>query len=389
MDPPAPALNLPILEYLRQSDDERRVGSFHEAEFRLICNGVLEGPSGPVRYQSHYSTVLLEDPITLLIAWPFGSFAVPQWPQELALTVVVPESIHEWPYEIANDIASLLTLLCRRLIAVVSQSSVTAAPEPGIPGTLTRIPTACAVNCNPKSWPRHDLMEIAYSGSRDIIDYNPQPQKVGPTRLRSNLRGLATMRHAREVVLAARLYSSALATIHDRPDISYLLLTQAAEAVACAAVPVPSDMSSLPKFQEFARKAKAFGLDDVQSEALFLETSPFFSGLRFRTFLTTHTPSTQSRFDDLFPYADWHASEDRVASGQVYADIYAARSEFVHSGQPYPPWIDFGLGPRCNSEGAMSLLNAARPLPPLAWFEQRVNRAIREFVKRSLAEQQA
>src|SRR5947209_20362151 len=86
-------------------------------EYRLLCSGELYLPNliGDWR-KSDGARLLLRNPVQLMVA----SQPYDHYPQELVLQFQKP-SLGVSDAEVANDLAALLTLLCRRLVTVLSK----------------------------------------------------------------------------------------------------------------------------------------------------------------------------------------------------------------------------------------------------------------------------
>src|SRR4051812_36462248 len=111
-----------VLEFLRHHRSTDKPRETLTCEIRLVCSGKL--------YADPPNNVLSR----VLLREPFGLFVAESWegnpnhyPQELALRARIPivqerskiASTEFYPLEeVAQDLAALLTLLCRRLITV-------------------------------------------------------------------------------------------------------------------------------------------------------------------------------------------------------------------------------------------------------------------------------
>lgn len=183
-------------------------------------------------------------------------------------------------------------------------------------------------------------------------------------------------------ILAALLYQQALQLIEAKPDLAYLNLVSAIEAVA-AEYPVNKTLSDYnPQLAKLLLK-----IDDVdlrgKIESQILKEK--FIGQRFVAFITDHV-------DDSF----WEISRpefgkvDKIDLPATLKQIYNQRSKFLHEGAPFPPTVymsplygsekDFSLG--IETKGKVWLPEEQIPYPH--FFERLVNHVLLNYLNRNL-----
>ncbi len=383
-----------VLHFLRQSTPppEQNVLA---CEFRLICSGQLY--AGPNPWQNILSRVLLKEPFGLFVALPHMVDISMSYPQELALRIGVQRvdeqkgsvSIQGYPiWDIAFDLAALLTLLCRRLITVAGLASVkNDSPSPQLPPWLRELPAPLVTAMDLKHWPQQPSVYINHPTKPELNHYQPLIRKFETDRISGILKRLPSIEHAERVVLAARLYWSAMAALYERPDIAYLLVTMSVEALANQAVTKQEAKDDAKKSvpRRVRKKWEALGLTEDQVAGAWAEVAPAGSTYKFGRFMADNVTDQLWEADDLFCTNSFLEPllPTKATLGDALRTIYDQRNLFVHHGKPYPQMIGIGIGPLQSSEASADVLAGVR-FPPLVWFERAVHLALVNYIEKQL-----
>jgi len=378
-----------VLDFLRQAHPTD-AGETLGCEFRLLCSGQLYSGGDPNK--NILSRVLLKEPFGLFVAAPIMTDISKPYPQELALRLsvepvseqnaLVQRSFHPH-WEIAFDLAALLTLLCRRLITVAGLVSETVETSE-LPEWFRELPAPLATAMKLKYWERQPSLFIDHPDRPEIKHYQPSIKRFDRDRVQTILTALPTIPHAQRVVLAARLYWSAMLALYERPDIAYLMLTISVESLANQAVSTEDArreaIKDVPK--RIRRDLTQLGLSDAQIRGAWEVLAQPRSAYKFRRFMTEYITEELWQDDDLFQIDRSFAKllPCRENMGDAMATVYKQRNLFVHHGRPYPELIVAGLGATMPSTAAIQLLSGER-FPPLAWFERAVHVAIVNYLE--------
>lgn len=390
-------------DVLKSLSAEGAYGAADEySEFRLVCSGVLyNGSLLTVDWtKSDAVRTILDEPIALTVA----TRPIDTYPAELVLGLRVFHTVTEYggdgasgvsasfrstPHrEVAEDIASLLTLLLRRLVTVHSQVSVT-LPSAGLDGSDLAFPMPIAQAKAPAAWAeRPSMVTYGAAGIEGIKAYAPPPIAVDSLRLGRLLSSLPALPQAGAVLAAARQYSEAMQLIEDRPDIAYVLLVSAVETAAAEALsswtPTMEDMRETKR--SVYDRALAFGLDVNQADALVEAACADlnWSTKRISIFLERYLDDSLAAADDLF-----HVPEYLIpAPGDVrkaIRDVLKARGKALHKGAPYPEHVGDGIGPWVTPTVLGAVLSGDKLLPPATWFERVANLSIVRWLESALA----
>ena len=237
--------------------------------------------------------------------------------------------------------------------------------------------------------------------------YTPPPRATGATPpppiginspdFQSILKGIAQATEAtRNAALAAsRLYYAALSLVGFDPAGAYVSLVCAME---CLAGPLYAGetfpFNEVQKFKPLKETLEGIAkLPDadplVETLKQQLLASEYFLFQKFKRLITEHlSESFWTIPDELYPHNSIFPTIQKSNLAGCLRDIYDARSSYVHSGRPFPPYIEFGLRDRSPAEAAMSIMELRgkdRYLPPFSWFERVVHLVIVEYLFRSFA----
>lgn len=381
-----------LIDYLKDptSDPEKR----RTSEFRLLCSGLMFSGNRPVH--NIYARLLLAKPFTLAVAMPIT--ARPHYPQEWSLRIsiaAVTESANNMTrtlmpdYEIASDLAALLTLLCRRLITVAGNVSISEkAPIDGAPDWLSTMPVPIVTKLSIKHWPDQPSIYVSHPTRPELNHPEPQVKRFESDRVERLLWGLPRIQHAGRFVLAARLYAAAMTILFERTDIAYALMTMSVEALANHAVTAPDARETAkrnipPKFQA---KGKEQGLTEEQVKAMWESMAEGRSTFKFARFMKDNVTDELWTPDDLFNLKDAlpHLIPTREQFEERVNDVYVQRNKFVHHGEPYPYLSEWGLSPYGNSAVLGEIFSGVK-FPPFPWFERAVHICLVNYIEKQIA----
>lgn len=232
-----------VLQFLERLSNKSDSADGVQVEYRLACSGELYNRSIQTHdwRKSDATRVLLRTPFELLVAsQPFDDY-----PQELCARLVVTrvtESEQRFTRtflpdrDVIEDLSSLLSLLSRRLIVPVAKIRESRPTEISVLGSYgVDVPIPIIFHSHVTSWKKRPATVITFSEHQQIINNDPRPVGVDSEALMKLLKKLPTTKSAQKIVLAARLYSTALESIESRPDIAYQLLISAVETLAAVA----------------------------------------------------------------------------------------------------------------------------------------------------------
>ena len=380
-----------VLDYLADPGCTRRPGDALCADYRLLCSGSVYRRTDGEWYKSEGARFLLKPPFLLYAASrPFD-----EYPLELVLRLTVARVqegtstnvlILHPDEEVAQDLAALLTVLCRRLITVMGKSAERLAdyeyPEfDRIPLPVSRIRRVY--------WPPHPPTVMIGWDRQEIHDNNPLPTPVDPDRLTALLQGLPRLAYAKSIVASARLYALALELIREQPDLAYQLLISSVETIANEALRdfQPDDFAKVKHQQAVYNLAVELGLGEEKARRLAIEAckNERWATKKFKKFLTDNLDdSVWKDEDDLYRMPPGFLRLSREHLQETLDNIYRARSKATHRGQQFPATASYSGGPRISVRASMARLDSAlsdspAPFPPVVWFERIVNVAIRTF----------
>jgi hypothetical protein len=356
-------------------------------EYRLACSGEFYNRKVLTHdwRKSDVTRILLEQPFPIFVAsQPFDSY-----PQELCVRLTLntvteeggsPEMRGSRTFlpdtNVIEDLCSVLTLLSRRLVSPVTKTrekyNQSDIPMPILHGSKVVV------------WPRRAATIITSVTGQAFKSNDPPPVGVDPDALTKFLIDLPGIPNAQEIVYAARLYRSALELIEDRPDTAYLTLVSVIESLASIALGdfEPDEAEKLKNKAHVLKRARVFGLDEVQAKTLALEACKGDKWLtrKFVKFCVDFCPVTElQKPDDLFMALE-HFNPPESDFENALSRIYRARSKNLHVASPFPPGIGIGMSAQVKVRD-MPLDPIGRPeVPPLPWFERVVSIAGRKFL---------
>jgi hypothetical protein len=390
-----------VLDFLAGLQNQRSddIATF---EYRLLCSGELY--NGNVMTadwrKSDATRFLLRAPFKLFIcSHPFNDY-----PQEIALTFKtsliteqrgITSFISYFDLEIAQDLAALLSLFCRRLITVAAKVKEVHPQQYGSESeSFLDWPIGFVNSLRVSNWERHPAV-VAYGlgGIKGIIDYNPPPLGVASDHLQSLFTALPDLRQAESFVFSARLYALALEHISDDVDISYQLLISSIEAIANDVFKsfTPSESEMVGTKKSVAKLATEFGLPEDKARQLAIEACKgiTWSRRKFTKFICDYTDDALWVENDLFRVpADFLPKKENFKS--ALAQIYGMRGKATHGGRAYPTIAKIGTDPMIPAEamldigGMLDTDGSQSVFPPVAWFERVVNYSLRGFLHHSM-----
>jgi hypothetical protein len=393
-----------------------------EVEYRLACSGELYRVPASDWRKSDIARVLLREPFELfVVSQPFDDY-----PQELCarFTLAYITETHDVPQsagkaqvrssttflpdtEIVEDLCSILSLLARRLISVVGKTrerrlesnavrelanhpwaaarALASAPHYlGSYGSDTPAPVLTRARF--AVWRKRPLTIItSYDGQR-VECNDPPPTGVDENALKQILERLPQLPAVEQMILACRLYKTALEIIESRPEITYQLLISVVETMMGVALldykPAETEMLQTKRGRRVQEKARAFGLDEKQAKTLALEAcrDERWLGRKFKKFILDNvSPEEIDNKDPVFPGWDFFRP-GREHFEKVLGSIYNARSRNLHQGDPFPAGV--GLGTSTTGVPMHVFFKGLGPkdVPPVAWFERVVSTAARRYL---------
>jgi hypothetical protein len=225
----------------------------------------------------------------------------------------------------------------------------------------------------------------------------PPPVGINSPEFISVVKGLAqaeeTTRNA--ALAASRLYYAALSLVGFDPAGAYVSLVCAMECLAGHHYEGSQfDYNEAegfkpfkPTLEQIAKLPEGAALANKIKEQLIAPER--FLSHKFRKLINEYLPESFWNIpDELFPYYSMFPAINRDNLDDCLRDIYKARSTYVHSGKPFPPYIEFGLRDTSPVEVGLSIFELRekkRYLPPLFWFERVVHLVIIEYLCRSFA----
>jgi hypothetical protein len=387
------------LEWLRARLNTGQASDRDVHEYRLLLsgcayNGDLEGDP----FRSEGGRILAEEPCMIWCA----SRPLDSYPQEISVSVQVSDlalrgvskdggdvGVVLEPHEdVVSDLAALLTLYLRRLVAVVGEVGVTfpSTERPIIAPSPYPMPI-CTKSRAAIVWPRLPLVTWNGGESSTYSDPNPPPIPVSPSSLRDFFSKVASHSNADAVVNAAKIYHRAMELFFSHTDVSYLLLVCAAEAVAqCVYRKSLSieDRLAEPAPKQLSEQAEHFGLSSEQARQL----------AEIAAELLDKQGATKKFVDFLSCYGAGHAAAPALLNKSVlemklssvpdekaaFRKIYGARSNFVHSAKPFQRSALTGTTHGVHVMAVHEMLVGENKVPTILWLERLVSHSIRAYI---------
>lgn len=356
----------------------------YEVEYRLLCSGTLTtaDTAQPGWEKNSSFGLLLHEPFHLIVAsYPLDSF-----PQEIAVRFPVFRVTQWigmrgqtlWPdQEIAEDIATLLTVLTRRLVTVAAKVR-SRLPEGKLrPEYGDDLPIGFITGLAPVHWKQYPASVITSVEGIRIEPNNPPPKRVTPEQLKRAFLSVPTLQLSSRFILAARLYRLALELIETSPYLAYLLLINSVEAIAEQAIGAPPEDEMIRSKESVRRLARELGLEDDAAKKLAIEACRGigWSGRKFREFLVGYSDESLWGPDVDYPKPDLLLPKKEDFK-KTLDEVYRGRGSSVHTGRPIPASARIGRAPDVPWEVLMQMDGSGSPFPPVIWFERLVNQAL-------------
>jgi hypothetical protein len=233
------------------------------------------------------------------------------------------------------------------------------------------------------------------------IDRNapPPPLGINSPEFITILEGFSTATdlQSQAIIGAAKFYHAGLSLVTFDRSVAYTSLVSAIECLAGFHYEhLEFKFEDIQKFQKANKvlpkiEALENGADlvtDLKSELLRAER---FLSKKFVSFLVKFTPKDFWTIRDEicdYDYESVFPALNETNFERCLKLIYEHRSKYLHGGQPFPTYVEFGIRRQIPSD-AMGELFAIKGkdkyLPPFSWFERLVHLAIIEFMKCKLA----
>jgi hypothetical protein len=390
-----------LLDVLRERTD-RQDAPTEKSEFRLLCSGALY--NGRVFAgdwtMSDACRILLRTPVNLLVV----SIPIDYYPQEIMLRMEVGEAREErtlqngstflrvfYPHEeVATDFAALLTVLLRRLVTVYVHVNV--IPPAGslatLGLTLDSWPMPVSRPMSGGTWrPRPPVFLTSnVDGMTRVEGYSVPPLGVDTEWLMRILTALPLMPNASAVIGCARLYAQAMQLIEERPELAYQLFIAAAETLASIAEVdhEPSPDEKVEVKHEVRDRAIQLGVspNDARELAILATKGMNWTSRRFREFLKRYTDESIWAADNVF-IVPQSLVPDPSKFDVVLKNIYRTRGANLHSGRSFPVSAGIGTSSRIPVSAFGEALSG-EGLPPVAWFERVVQKAVTTYIEQTL-----
>lgn len=231
------------------------------------------------------------------------------------------------------------------------------------------------------------------------IDRNapPPPFGINSPEFITILKGFstATDSQSQAILGAAKFYHAGLSLLTFDRSVAYTSLVSAIECLAGFYYKNLEfkfeDVQKFQKANKVLHKIEALedGADlvaDLKSELLRTER---FLSKKFVNFLVKFTPKDSWTIrDEIYDYENVFPALNQSNFEKCLKLIYNHRSKYLHGGQPFPIYVEFGIR-RTHPSDMMGELFGIRGkdkyLPPFSWFERLVHLAIIEFMKCKLS----
>lgn len=393
-----------ILQYLKNAEanihvDENSVVTFKDrldahsvrVEYRMICSGMFY-PRDFLGDWSHSTVarILLSLPVELLVA----SQPYDEYPQELVLRfiarpvretmgVVSHSSIPDM--EIASDFAALLTLLCRRLVTVSAKVREQTG-WPHVPPILADAPIPAVTKMRMSFWKERPLSFLYGMEGVKVKSYHPPQVAFDAAEIMNTLLALPKLTVAPAIVLAARLYASAMERVESQAETSYQLFISAAETMAGAALEdwepdQRGKLASKDALVSYATKTERLSREVAERLALEACKGNQWCVRKFKKFLLDNLNREALRTEDvLFIVPKEFCPKDHEIESAL-GEVYQTRSGATHGGRSYPATAGIGPSTSFPAQVLGAIIGKERPFPPIGWFERVVNNAVCSFIR--------
>ena len=222
------------------------------------------------------------------------------------------------------------------------------------------------------------------------------PKGVNSVELRAILCGLskAQERDANAILAASRLYHAALSLSVYDISTAYFSLVSAIECLSGHHFEGRrfnfDDVEKFKKAGDVIRLIAPLSangdLVDILKSALL--DAEHFVWQKFRDFVEEFLPDEFWKPDELHPNGYLMPAIERAALRRFLREVYSARSEFAHTGAPFPAHVQSGVTNRVSSRAmmeGMALVNSTRFVPVFVWFERLTHLVLREYLFRVIA----
>jgi hypothetical protein len=234
---------------------------------------------------------------------------------------------------------------------------------------------------------------------RQIRQVRRPPMALDSQAIQTILKGIAASEDddVNAALAACKFYQAALSFMEFDRSMAYVSFVSAIECLAGRyyqneklAFDQVKDFDSFnPIIQELSGIPGASHLPD-KLRAQLLE-KVYRLRQRFVSFIELHLANDFW----VIPDADYDEASQKLLPQIAKTDlskrlkaIYDARSEYVHTGVPFPQYVELGSRDRVPVAVVADLINLPeqkRPVPPVIWFERVVNLVIVEFMTRTFA----
>jgi hypothetical protein len=118
----------------------------------------------------------------------------------------------------------------------------------------------------------------------------------------------------------------------------------------------------------------------------------YFVWQKFRHFIERFLPEEIWQEDDVHPYDPTRAEIKKETLRRFLRKVYDARSEFAHTGTPFPASVEIGTSDRVAATAVMEMMAQASSssfVPAFVWFERLTHLVLREYLYRVIAPEMA
>jgi len=188
-------------------------------------------------------------------------------------------------------------------------------------------------------------------------------------------------RYHQRFILAAKLYSQALLLIEEQPDMAYLNLVSAIEAL-CSSYDtgIKEIASSYPNLAHIITQVEPKEVREKLEKELL--NVLYFTKKSFVKFVLDHIEKT---FWDESERGPKFARIQPEELENILKRVYDQRSKTLHTGEPFPPFTSYGMG----EEIPLGMISGGKrwerqdlvPNPHL--FERLVNHVLKTYLKRN------
>jgi hypothetical protein len=236
---------------------------------------------------------------------------------------------------------------------------------------------------------------------QDIRRLPRPPSPIDSRELRAILDGIGRSTDDDETVdaalAAAKLYYTGLSIARFDPSGAYVSLVSAVECLAGQHYktqkfdfdqvrkfdnvrPILDELSMLPKAQNLVEQCK----NELMKQEHFIKS-------KFRLLIAEFLPEDfLLTTDKLYQMPAVGAPRDKATLTKSVSYAYDARSQYVHEGKRFPPYIEFGLHQEAPIEMLVAISErlfgtGGKVIPAFIWFERVAHLVIKNYLLRSFA----